>query len=114
MVNVEDRIPQNPNQYNLQNLPESGTIILTRADNPLKEGTPINRDLLMKLQGFIAQTTKFNEDGSISQENETGTLTTVFNSDGSITETFLGINGQQIIKTTSFNPDGSISEVITG
>lgn len=114
MVNVEDRIPQNPNQFNLQNLPESDKIILTRDDNPLKEGTAINRDLLMKLQGFINQTTKLGEDGSIIQENETGTLTTKQNEDGSIVATFVGKNGQQIIKTTSLNPDGSISEVITG
>lgn len=114
MVNVEDRIPQNPNQFNLQNLAESGKIILTRDDNPLKEGTPINRDLFMKLQGFINQTTKLGENGSIIQENETGTLTTTLSENGNIVATFLGKNGQQIIKTTSVNPDGSISEVITG
>lgn len=74
-------------------------------------GTPINRDNLMAIQGFQAQTTVFNADGSIVQTNSANqTLTTVFNSDGSITETFVG--DKTISKKTTFNSDGSISEMI--
>ena len=77
-----------------------------------QNGTPINRENLMAIQGFIANNIVFNADGSITETNGKGeTLTTVFNNDGSITETFVG--EKTITKTTTFNTDGSISEVIS-
>lgn len=77
-----------------------------------KAGTLINRRNMMALQGFIAKTTVFNSDGSITETNADGdTKTTVFNLDGSITETFVG--EKTITKTTTFNLDGSITEVIS-
>lgn len=77
-----------------------------------KAGTDINRAALMEIQGFQAKTTKFNDDGSITETNADGhTLTTSFNDDGSITETFVG--EKTITKTTTFNTDGSITEVIS-
>lgn len=77
-----------------------------------RAGTRINRANLMALQGFVAKTTVFNADGSITETNGSGqTLTTKFNSDGSITETFVG--QQTLVKTTTFNADGSIKEVIS-
>ena len=77
-----------------------------------QEGTKINREALMAMQGFISKTTIFNDDGSIIEINSDGhTKTTVFNNDGSITETFIG--AKTILKTTIFNDDGSISEVIS-
>ena len=78
-----------------------------------QNGTPINRENLMAIQGFVAQTTTFNSDGSITQTNSAGhTLKTKFNNDGTITEEF---NGEKlkITKTTKFNADGSITEVIS-
>lgn len=76
-----------------------------------QEGTPINRDNLMAMQGFIANNTIFNADGSITGTNSKGeVLTTVFNEDGSITEIFMG--EKTITKTTSFSGN-TISEVIS-
>ena len=76
-----------------------------------QSGTPINRVNLMAIQGFVAKSTVFNADGSITETNSKGeTLTTVFNANGSITETFKG--KFTLTKTTTFNSDGSISEVI--
>ena len=72
-----------------------------------QRGTPINRANLMAIQGFVARTTVFNDDGSITETNSKGEkLTTSFNADGSITETFVG--EKTIVKTTTFNSDGSI------
>lgn len=74
-----------------------------------QNGTPINRENLMAMQGFIAKTTVFNNDGSITETNEDGhTLTTIFNSDNSVTEIFTG--EKTITKKTTFNTDGSITE----
>ena len=77
-----------------------------------QNGTPINRKNLMAMQGFIANNTVFNTDGSITATNGKGeVLTTVFNNDNSITETFIG--EKTIRKTITFNADGSISEGIS-
>ena len=77
-----------------------------------QSGTPINRANLMAMQGFVANTTVFNADGSITETNSKGEkLTTTFNADGSITEKFVG--SKTITKKTTFNSDGSISEVIS-
>ena len=77
-----------------------------------QSGTPINRENMMAMQGFISANTTFNSDGSITETNNKGEkLTTKFNSNGSITETFVG--AKTITKTTTFNSNGSISEVIS-
>lgn len=76
-----------------------------------QNGTPINRENLMAMQGFIANNTVFNADGSITETNGKGeVLTTVFNDDGSITETFVG--GKTITKIIVFSGN-TISEVIS-
>lgn len=75
-----------------------------------QDGTPLNRENLMAVQGFEAMTTTFNDDGSIVETNGNNqTLTTTFNDDGSITEIFVG--DKTISKTTTFSDNG-ISEVI--
>ena len=77
-----------------------------------QDGTPINRENMMAMQGFISTNTIFNSDGSITETNSKGeVLNTYFNEDGSITETFVG--EKTITKKTTFNDDGSISEVIS-
>ena len=77
-----------------------------------QKGTPINRENLMAVQGFVANTTVFNKDGSITETNSKGeTLTTTFNDDGTITQKFVG--KKTITKTTIFNTNGGISEVIS-
>lgn len=77
-----------------------------------QNGTKINRAALMAIQGFIAQDTVFNSDGSITETNGLGQVkVTTFNADGSITEKFTGT--KTITKTTTVNSDGSISEVIS-
>lgn len=79
-------------------------------------GTPINRANLMAIQGFVAKTTTFNADRSITETNGNGeTLTTVFGKNAlgeiTITETFVG--NKTIVKTTTFKSNGSISEVLS-
>ena len=77
-----------------------------------QSGTPINRENMMAIQGFVANNTVFNADGSITETNDNGeVLTTRFNEDGTISETFVG--EKTITKTTIFNVDGSIAEVLS-
>ena len=113
IIDVIDRAPANAGRVILA--PVSGqenTYDMMRADNPSIEGTPINRDLFMQLQGFVAGTTVFNSDGSITETGPSGTKVTVF-STNKVTETFTGKSGKVVVMTTTFNTDGSISTVIS-
>lgn len=82
-----------------------------------QNGTPINRENLMAIQGFSNCNTyeDVNELGEKQiiedyiDRNEK--LITTFKLDGQIEEKFVG--KKTITKTTTFNSDGSISEVIS-
>lgn len=112
MKEILDRISEFPNRYRLEQVEENVYLIIREQGEVSEEGTPLNRALLMALQGFEAKTTTFDDDGNITETNEQGhTLKTTFNDDGSITETFTG--DKTITKTTTFNEDGSITEVIS-
>lgn len=74
-------------------------------------GTPINRDYLMAIQGFDSVTIDFKDDGSIEETNKLGQKkTTTFLDDGSVQETFMG--DFTLTKKTIFG-DNQISEVIS-
>lgn len=80
------------------------------ADQPTVEGTALNREAFMALQGFEETYTVFNPNGSITETNVLGeSLTTVFNPDGSIAEIFTNKDGLSVEKMTVFNADGSIT-----
>ena len=114
MINALDRVVQHPHRYQLVPVAgESDTYdIIAKPGTITEAGTPINRALLMAMQGFYGQTTVFNADGSITETNQAGDVKqTVFNADGSITETFIS-GSHSISKITTFNSDGSITEVI--
>ena len=83
-----------------------------------QSGTPINRENMMAIQGFISTKTlpptknEFGEEQIIQINTETNEqLITTFKLNGSIEEKFIG--EKTITKTTTFNNDGSISEVIS-
>lgn len=114
MINFTDRLPQNPNRYDITKSDgTTETVTITRNDNPVAEGTPLNRANFMAVQGMENSKTTFNSDGSITETFGDGVLKTTFNSDGSITEKFTATDGKVITKTTKFLPDGSIQEVIS-
>lgn len=75
-------------------------------------GTPINRENMMGVQGFANVKTVFHSDGRVTETDMlTGYVkTTLTNADGSITETFEG--EKTISKTTRFLADGSIMEEV--
>lgn len=82
-----------------------------------QNGTPINRENLMAMQGFIATKTDpptknaLGEEQIIQTNIETGEqLITTFKLNRQIEEKFIG--QKTITKTTTFNSDGSITEVI--
>lgn len=111
MIDFIDRVSSGKKIIKYEN-GTTETVTIENAEDATVEGTPINRENLMAMQGFISNNTVFNADGSITETNSKGEkLTTVFNADGSITETFVG--EKTTTKTTIFNADKSISEVIS-
>lgn len=73
------------------------------------EGTKINRESMMSLQGFQNNSTQFNKDGSITETNGEGhTLTTIFG-ESEIVETFVG--EKTITKTTTFGYNQILEEL---
>lgn len=76
-----------------------------------ESGTPINRENMMAIQGFVDMTTEKQADGSILQTNADGhTLLTFKNADGSITQTF---TGEKTITKTITKQDEKIVEVVS-
>ena len=89
----------------------SENITLELNDDATTPGTPINRQNLMAIQGFQAQSMTVNDTGQFVVKNSSNqTLTITLNSDGSITEKFVG--DKTITKTTTFGING-VSEVIS-
>lgn len=75
-----------------------------------QNGTPVNRENLMAIQGFVGMTTEKLSNGDILQTNSKGeTLLTHKNTDGSITQTF---TGEKVITKTITKQNGKIVEVI--
>ena len=112
MIDAKDRIIQYPSRYQLT-LVSGTTYDLTPVPGTVTEaGTLVNRELLMAMQGFTANTTVFNPDGSITETNGDGEIkVTTFNIDGTISEVFTS-GATSIEKLTTFNLDGSITEVL--
>lgn len=109
MINFKDAIPP-AGKGNVRKI--DGTERTVEYPDGWQNGTALNRQNLMAMQGFGSVETVFNADGSIDETFQDDSVKkTVFNSDGSITETFTA-GTQTMTKTTNFNADGSISEVI--
>ena len=73
----------------------------------------IEQQALLYYNGFVAKTTVFGDDGSITETSSSGDVKlTTFNDDGSITETLTTTAGMKFTKVTTFNTDGSITEMV--
>lgn len=74
----------------------------------------VNKKIAMYNSGFYGCETTFNEDGSIIENYEDGTIiSTVFNDDGSIVQKLTTVDKLNFTKTTTFNSDGSITETVS-
>lgn len=85
-------------------------VTVEMADDPTREGTPLNREAFMALQGFENNHTVFNADGSVEETNALGEKTKTEFYTGYVDETFTNKEGVSIKKRTIFNEDGSVSE----
>lgn len=121
MIEFIDHIAGEGKQGRYKLTKENGTtenVTLELNDGAEVEGTPINRENLMAIQGFIATKTdpptknKLGEEQIIQTNTKTNEqLITTFKLNGQIEEKFVG--EKTITKTTTFNSDGSITEVIS-
>ena len=83
------------------------------ADEATVEGTLLNREAMMALQGFQSTSTEFMPDGSIVETNSVGdTLTTTF-PEGSISlETFTSATTGISISKRTYEENGLIKEEV--
>lgn len=111
MIDFIDRVSSGKKILRYEN-GTTETVTIENAEDATVEGTPINRENMMAIQGFIGMTTEKQADGSILQTNADGhTLLTVKNSDGSITQIFTG--EKLVITKIITKQDGKIVEVIS-
>ena len=75
-----------------------------------QQGTAINREAMMALQGFQGKNVVFGENYIIETNSDGHTLTTTFNDDGSITDVFVG--EKTITLNTIFENNQLMQEVI--
>lgn len=94
------------------------TAVLSLDDDAVEMGTPLNRENMMAIQGFVSTKTlppTTNEIGEVQiiqiNEEKNEELITTFKLNGQIEEKFIG--EKTITKTTTFNADGGILEVIS-
>lgn len=84
-------------------------VTVEMADEPTREGTPLNREVMMALQGFEATDTVFLNDGSIVETNANGdTLKTTFPKGSIALETFKAADGGFSIAMLTYEEDGVI------
>lgn len=113
MIDFIDRVSSGKKIIKYEN-GTTETVTIENAEDATVEGTPINRENMMAVQGFENNNVDIieNEDGSytiteINNDNHTLTANITENEDGSITitETFSG--EKTITKTTTINADST-------
>ena len=119
MKYVTDRVPGEGMANKFKIIKTDGTsetVTFERADEAVEEGTDVDRELLMNVQGFYASTTVFNADGSIVETNADGdTLTTTFPSGDIAKETFLQVStGRSIAVRTYMGESGELIRELVG
>lgn len=83
------------------------------ADEPTEPGTPLNRSVLMALQGFQSIDIEFKSDGTVIETSANGdTLTTTFPAGSISLETFTSADGLRTIQKRTYVENGKIKEVI--
>lgn len=114
MRSYSDRTPVNPGRRKLTY--ENGSsefVTVEMADNPTAEGTPLNREMFMALQGFESLNTEFLEDGSVVETNKNGdVLTTTFPEDSISLETFVPADGGTKLSLRTYEENGTIKEEV--
>lgn len=111
MIDFIDRVSSGKKIIKYEN-GTTETVTIENAEDATVEGTPINRENMMAIQGFVGMTTE-KKDGGVLQTNSNGDkLFTIKNTDDSITQTFTGKNGKVITKTIK-KENGKIVEVIS-
>ena len=114
MRNFKNRIPalEKANRKKITLEDGSSYFAFVETADEGEDGTPINRETMMALQGMDNCITEFLTDGSIKETYGDGSFKQViFNADGSIIEHFEK-DGQVMTKQISFLANGTISEVI--
>lgn len=120
MKDFVDRLPTEVGRRKITH--ENGTseyVTVEMADEPSVEGTPLNREALMNVQGFSSEDTTISKSGNV-------TTVTITHSDGGKTVTtitknsstlatvvskYTGPSGNVITKTTTIDTSSSVTRI---
>lgn len=88
-------------------------VTVEMADEATVEGTALNREAFMALQGFQSANTEFMPDGSIVETNSVGdTLTTTFPAGSISLEVFTSVTTGISISKRTYEENGLIKEEV--
>lgn len=89
-------------------------VTVEMADDPTREGTPLNREAFMNIQGFSSENTTISKSGNVTTvsvlHSDGGkTVTTIKKESGTLTNvvsTYTGPSGLTITKETTIDTSG--------
>ncbi|WP_352400153.1 hypothetical protein [Anaerotignum sp.] len=121
MKDFRDRVPTKPNRYRV--IPEDGGIesyvTIERADAPIVEGTPLNREALLNVQGYRSASTSINKSGNVTtvtitypdKSSQVIKITEASSTRTTVLNTFTSVDGLQTIKQIIITSSGSTTNI---
>lgn len=121
MKDFRDRVPTKPNRYRI--IPEDGGIesyvTIERADDPIVEGTPLNREALLNVQGYRSASTSINKSGNVTtvtitypdKSSQVIKITEASSTRTTVLNTFTSVDGLQTIKQIIITSSGSTTNI---
>lgn len=121
MKDFRDRVPTKPNRYRI--IPEDGGIesyvTIERADGPIVEGTPLNREALLNVQGYRSASTSINKSGNVTtvtitypdKSSQVIKITEASSTRTTVLNTFTSVDGLQTIKQIIITSSGSTTNI---
>lgn len=117
MKDFVDRIPTKPHRYKM--VKDSGGseyVTMQLEDQPTKEGTPLNRNVFMAMQGFMDGETVINKSGdtttitaNYSDGGKSEITITKSGSETKVVDEYTGDSGEVIVKTTTITKGAGIT-----
>lgn len=83
-------------------------VTVEMADEPTREGTPLNRDTFMEIQGYENYTTEIISSEKIKKTYPTGVEYITLSEDGTVLHTFTGDSGLTVSTSVELTKNGIV------
>lgn len=120
MKDFLDRIPTQAGRRKITHADGTNEYVTVEmADEPSVEGTPLNREALMNVQGFSSEDTTISTSGNVTTVTITHsdggkTVTTITKNSSTLTTVvskYIGSSGNVITKTTTIDTSSSVTRI---